>query len=665
MQQTTDVSPSNQHDVRRWLYLSVALVCLAISGAIVTTYRLTVEPAPIVYVRWREGLPEPDRRDREEQFWLAGPEAVDEGTLAYEVVDPSSSNIEALVKSPDATDTHFIDRQTYEIEAIAPLGPPRTWIVDRSPTFRPFSAVFFPLAGWLAFVGVGLILFAERRYPLAVWRWMYVRLVLPDMAAPASPPAERLEPRHWQALAAAQIVLITVLLGYWLFQAEFPYIDAFRTLDYSARRTWSGLWTDFFSGWAEFRPLYFAAVKLVQEVAGGPSRVAFRAVQVSVVTLDLALLMAVLWPRTPATWAGFTGAACCFVGLHTAMDNLTTSQPLPYGTAVIAMVLGTLLLLRRKPSFGVDAAAAVMSATAVLLVEYGLAVGLMWLAAGLSRWGAARLRTAALSAAGLGLYGTLRMLTNSNPLPGSFYLATGYLFQDNVAVEELRLLFEGREWMFRGYNIAAHLFTVFFSEPRAGVYYAFDALLNGARVQPWQVVNWVTSLLSTLLIALFMAGWHDRNAEERRTIALGAIVILSNCLMGYMYTRDRLPVVAGAYYAVLVGWAISAAWQRRWSTMNSIRRNVLTVVCLMVLVGWGYRLVGTVVWARDQAWSVRDEWTVRYERLQPPPMPGTPVDDDRSIALRDELRRRALDRPLADPHDDPAWMWTLFERKGF
>ncbi len=83
------------------------------------------------------------------------------------------------------------------------------------------------------------------------------------------------------------------------------------------------------------------------------------------------------------------------------------------------------------------------------------------------------------------------------------------------------MLFEGKEWLFRGYNITSNLFTVFFSEPRAGVYYAFDALLNGTRIQPWQVVNWITSLLSTLLVGLWITGWRERNVEERRIIALG------------------------------------------------------------------------------------------------------------------------------------------------
>ena len=89
------------------------------------------------------------------------------------------------------------------------------------------------------------------------------------------------------------------------------------------------------------------------------------------------------------------------------------------------------------------------------------------------------------------------------------------------------------------------------------------------------------------------------------------------------------------------------------------------MACVAVLFGWGYRVVGTVVWARDQAWSVKDEWTVRYDRLRPPLMPGTPPDDERSNRMRAELRGRAVKRALDDPRDDPAWMRQFFERKGF
>jgi hypothetical protein len=74
-------------------------------------------------------------------------------------------------------------------------------------------------------------------------------------------------------------------------------------------------------------------------------------------------------------------------------------------------------------------------------------------------------------------------------------------------------------------------------------------------------------------------------------------------------------------------------------------------------MGWMYRAAGTVLWARDTAWSVKDEWTDRYDRLV------APSGDPATSALREQFRERAVNRVLPDPADDPAWMREYFERK--
>lgn len=121
-------------------------------------------------------------------------------------------------------------------------------------------------------------------------------------------------------------------------------------------------------------------------------------------------------------------------------------------------------------------------------------------------------------------------------------------------------------------------------------------------------------------------------------------------------------MASGAYYALVVGLAAEAMWQRRSEMVGGWRRTVLTIALVSVALLWGFRAVGTVVWARDQAWSVRDEWTDRYDRLRPP---DSPPGDPMTQALRQELRRRSVGRPLSDPRGDPAWMRELFERKNF
>ncbi len=233
-----------------------------------------------------------------------------------------------------------------------------------------------------------------------------------------------------------------------------------------------------------------------------------RTLHLAFVALDLTLYFALIRPDRPSSLFGFTLAICCFAGLHTVTDNLTAPQPLPYGPMVIGLILGTLLMLRRRPSLRLDIAAGVVSLVGVFLVEYGVTVGLMWVVAGVWRSGGARRRTALFAAIGIGTYVLLRLLTNTHSVPGPFYTETGFLFRENFPLPEQRVVFEGRAWLFHGYNILATLLTVLLSEPRGGVYYAVDALVNGTSVRAWQVIQWTASLGATSLVAFWLASWR-------------------------------------------------------------------------------------------------------------------------------------------------------------
>ncbi len=212
--------------------------------------------------------------------------------------------------------------------------------------------------------------------------------------------------------------------------------------------------------------------------------------------------------------------------------------------------------------------------------------------------------------------------------------------------------------MFHAYNVIATLLTVLLSEPRAGVFYAGDALVNGTPVKAWQLLNWLTSAASTALIGWAAIGWwRTRNADGRTMILLGVVVLALNSALGYLYTRDRIPAPAGVYYALLLGAAATAAWQRRSEIQSAGTRMVLTAALVLLATGWVHRVAGTVLWTRDMAWSVRDEWTDRYDRLV------EPSDDPARNALREELRQRAVRRELPDPANDPEWMREYFERK--
>lgn len=465
---------------------------------------------------------------------------------------------------------------------------------------------------------------------------------------------------QWRYLALAEIAALAVGLGYWAFHTPFPYGDGLRTFDYAVRYSWPDVWAQLFSGTEEFRPLYFAAVKLVHDLSGGPSVAAFRTIQMGFIVLDLSLLYLLFKPRSASSWFGFTMSVCCFIGLHTAIDNLTASTPLPFGPVVFALIVGTLLLLRRAPGRRIDIAAGVMSLAAVFLIEYGVVLGLMWMVAGLTRMGSARRSTAAWALAGLGVYAAIRLLTNAQPVPGPFYSDTGYLF-GTLSLSDQEALFGGRAWLLQIYNVVSTLLTVLLSEPRAGIYRALDSFVNDASIEPWQIIHWASSLAATTLVIVWATKWNRLSDDARRTLALGVIVIGVNSLLGYLYTRDRIPVVAGMYYAVLVGLAASAAWEHRSKLAASADRALLTVLLVVLGLSWASRATGTILIARDQAWMARDEWTEFNQSGRS----GDPDWDELTEALRQDLQRQALDQELDDPRADPDWAFTWFERKRF
>ncbi len=456
----------------------------------------------------------------------------------------------------------------------------------------------------------------------------------------------------------AQMALFGALVAYWYCQIEFNYINTVDALSEVDRRSWAQMANSVLSGTAEFRPSQMFAMKLVYDLFG-PSRLVFGTLELGMLLVVACLFFRLLSPRSEATWFGFTVGFCCLFGLHPTRDVFVTALPLGHALLVVTiLLLSSLLLLRRRPSVGVDVSAFLLSLVAIFHIEAGVIVPAVWLVAGALRLGGARWRTATAVLAVCVFYVLLRGLTNSDPWPGPFYTETGFLFQENLTVAELQARFTGREWLFHAYNVIATGLTVLLSEPRAGVFFAGDALVNGTPVRAWQLLNWVTSAASTALIGWVAVGWwRTGNKDGRTMILLGVVVLSLNSALGYLYTRDRIPALAGVYYAVMLGAAATAAWQRRSELRSVGPRIVLTAALLILATGWVYRAAGTVVWTRDMAWAVRDEWTDRYDRL------GGLSDNPATNALRQQLRRRAIRRELPDPANDPEWMREYFERK--
>ena len=114
------------------LAAGVVVTALAFTGA----YYLTYEPAPLVRVRWRDGVTAERRAELERQFLLVRPEPHEGRTISYDLLDTSRGNVEALLRTPEVEDTDHIDRAGSFVPFDAPYGESWMWIGHRTPVLR-------------------------------------------------------------------------------------------------------------------------------------------------------------------------------------------------------------------------------------------------------------------------------------------------------------------------------------------------------------------------------------------------------------------------------------------------------------------------------------------------------------------------------------------------
>jgi hypothetical protein len=105
-----------------WWKATVA-ACVLAGCALPVTTRLVAGPRGAdVHVEWRPSVDAPTRERLAARYRLENPRKLgDPYSWRYELVDPSTDNIRALVNDPAVEDTHEIDRETYTLAPGAPL----------------------------------------------------------------------------------------------------------------------------------------------------------------------------------------------------------------------------------------------------------------------------------------------------------------------------------------------------------------------------------------------------------------------------------------------------------------------------------------------------------------------------------------------------------------
>jgi len=130
---------------------------------------------------------------------------------------------------------------------------------------------------------------------------------------------------------------------------------------------------------------------------------------------------------------------------------------------------------------------------------------------------------------------------------------------------------------------------------------------------------------------------------------MGLVLLVGGSALGFLYTRDRIPLPAGFGYAILVYTAMAALLEG--TAASTIRGALALALTLLLAACWVWRCGEAGFVLRDRAWSYYLEWTTRYHREEP----ETP--------LLTALRLRVLSHRPPDPRRDPTWTYEWFERE--
>jgi hypothetical protein len=112
--------------VSRAAWRAISASSLVAALALLASSRLFVEPPPLqVNVRWQDTVDAPDRARLERRFTLTPAEQIATNAWRYDITDTSPATIGALVGDPAVADTHYINRETFQLEPDAPRGERR------------------------------------------------------------------------------------------------------------------------------------------------------------------------------------------------------------------------------------------------------------------------------------------------------------------------------------------------------------------------------------------------------------------------------------------------------------------------------------------------------------------------------------------------------------
>jgi len=396
---------------------------------------------------------------------------------------------------------------------------------------------------------------------------------------------------------------------------------------------------EFYNG-TYFRPFRRALIKSVYELSGGHYYAAFRGFQALQVLVLLLLFARMLRVRSSAALAALPLGIAIVVGIHTFAGAVVEGLPVNHFLTILICCVAAMNIAQAQRTHLTDVAAVAVLVCAMLTIESGLLIWVIFIAAyavgyrGISR-SALIVLTVCVATYFLG-----RFVLIGGAAPGLNERSAGFGFSV-LNPDDLVRRFGGNPIPFYAYNVLSAMSCVLFAEPRGGVWMFVRELLRG-RPEPWQFVNVLTSVATTVLIARYaaarLANWRARGFDEPdRFVIIFLAVLPLNALFAGGYEKDVIMSPAGLFYAAAAYFVL----RERLSGVKAV--SLAPAVALLLAVGWSVRFVGIHDSLRARALSVREEWAYYddWVREQPRPMPLTPEEQAIKQHLYDDAVLRA------------------------
>lgn len=446
-------------------------------------------------------------------------------------------------------------------------------------------------------------------------------------------------------VAWAWVGVLVVCLGVAFANHGWPFVDTLKVLYTAKVLNIKGAIIDAFRREVEYRPIFTISTKLIYDVAGLRVWV-YKAITLAQFAAILGCYLALFRVATKRDALAACLAIGCFVGLHSTRV-LFTFYPISLHSLALLLILVTAVLAvnadRPRRWFWYFA----LSLIAPMVLELGILAPMLVVVLALAGAPGVDRRGAIGSVAGFLIYAVVRV--SLSPIGGQvpWFLHESGLGFSMVEDHRLRELFGHAPYLFWIYNVVATLMTVLFSEPRGGQFNFLAGLIVGA-TPAWQWAHLVSSILTTLIVAWAIVG-RRLEGRERHLAGLGATLLFAGSLFGFLYTRDRIALAAGAGYAVLVFVAFS-----RLTAPAGWRRPLAVSLASLVFALWTVRDIEAVLHVRDRAYENYLDWVSRYDAT------GALLVPD--AEFREQMHAAVMASPPPDPGCDPAWTKRIFER---